>query len=399
VKNKGDNYMEYPEIKFQFRSPKLIFGRNTYKQIPKICAQYGKKGIFVTGQNVKSNGIIFDEILSEFKANNMDCKIIIRESGEPTVTDVDSLAKHIKDNKINWILAIGGGSTMDLAKAASGLANNEGSSADYQKGKDVEKDGIPFIAVPTTAGTGSEITNNAVLINKKENVKLSIRGDTMIARVAIFDPVLTVSMAPKITAYTGMDALTQAIEAYVCKARNPLSDHFASLAIDLLYNNIFAVYINGNNIDAREKMLYGSLLSALAFSNAKLGAVHGFAHPIGVLHNLPHGLICGVLLPHVMKFNLEGNIPHVTQKFALVTKSMDPLLAKTSKSELDLAKISVDKTFDLLRKLNMPTTITGMGLKKSDIPAIVKDTKGSSLQNNPRDTTSELLTKILEDAL
>lgn len=391
--------LEYPEIKFQFRSPKLIFGRNSYKQIPKICSQYGNKGILVTGQNFKSNCDKFGEILSNLESEHIEYKLIIRDSNEPTVTEVDDLSKKIKEEKFNWILGIGGGSTLDLAKAASGLATNEGSSADYQKGKEVEKEGIPFIAVPTTAGTGSEITNNAVLINKKENVKLSIRGDSMIAKVALFDPVLTFSMPPKITAYTGMDALTQAIEAYVCKARNPLSDHFASLSIDLLYNNITAAYLDGSNIDAREKMLYGSLLSALAFSNAKLGAVHGFAHPIGVLHNLPHGLICGVLLPYVMDFNIESKIPLVIHNYASITKYMDKSYLTTSLSDLDLAKLSVKKIYDLLKRLNMPTNLTAIGILKEDIPNIVKDTKGTSLANNPRDTNLELLTKILEDAL
>lgn len=391
--------VDYSEIKFQFRSPKLIFGRNSYKQLPKICSQYGKKGILVTGHNFKSQCDKFNEILKDLESEHIDYKLITRDSNEPTVTEVDDLARKIRDEHFNWILGIGGGSTLDLAKAASGLATNEGSSADYQKGKEVEKEGIPFIAVPTTAGTGSEITNNAVLINKKENVKLSIRGDSMIAKVSLFDPILTVSMPPKITAYTGMDALTQAIEAYICKARNPLSDHFASLAIDLLYNNITPAYVDGSNIDAREKMLYGSLLSALAFSNAKLGAVHGFAHPIGVLHNLPHGLICGVLLPWVMKFNIEGNIPFVIRNFSLMAKSMDKSLVKTTLSELELAKKSVEMIFNLLKNLKMPTTLTGMGLKKEHIPTIVKDTKGTSLANNPRDTNPELLTKILEDAL
>jgi alcohol dehydrogenase len=219
---------------FAFRSPRILFKRNSWKDIPKTCEEFGKKGLLVTGSTVKTKSVAFPAILDEFKSKGITVIEIIREGKEPSTREVDTIASTVKREGVDWILGIGGGSALDLAKAASGLARNEGSSADYQGGKEMAKEGVPFIAVPTTAGTGSEITNNAVLINEEKHLKLSIRGDKMMARIAVFDPVLTRSMSPQVTAYTGLDALTQAIEAYVSKACNPMCDLFAERAIEAI---------------------------------------------------------------------------------------------------------------------------------------------------------------------
>lgn len=384
---------------FTFRSPRIVFKRSSWKDITKICEEFGKKGLLITGNTVKTKSGAFPEIMNEFTSKGVAVAEIIREGKEPTTREVDAIASTIKKDGYDWILGIGGGSTLDLAKAASGLARNEGSSADYQGGKDLVRDGVPFIAVPTTAGTGSEITNNAVLINEEKRLKLSIRGDKMMARVAVFDPVLTRSMPPQVTAYTGLDALTQAIEAYVSKASNPMADLLAERAIEAIWGSLFNAFRNGNDLNAREQMLYGSLLSALAFSNAKLGAVHGFAHPIGVLHAIPHGLICGVLLPHVMRFNLAGNIHDVTRKYGWIGRKMIGKSGRESLSDVELANMAINSIFDLLESMRLPTRLAGLGLKADDFPAILDETKGSSLQNNPRDTSRELLEKILKDAL
>lgn len=386
-------------VKFQFRSPKLIFQRGIFEEIPQICLKIGNKGALIMGKSFREQSGKLQQLIEGFEKNDINLIEKVKAAGEPSVEEVDSISSELKNENLDFMLGIGGGSTLDLAKAVSGMIKNQGSAADYQKGKDLPNEAIPFIAVPTTAGTGSEITNNAVLINRKENVKLSIRGDSMLAKIAIFDPFLTTSMPPNVTANTGMDALTQAIESYVSKASNHLSDYFAEKAIDLLFHNIESAYNNPEDVSVREKMLYGSLLSALSFSNAKLGAVHGFAHPIGVLHNIPHGLICGVLLPHIMSYNLEGNITEVTDKFAHIAEIMDPHVKSSTKSIHEIGMIAIENIFKLLDHLNIPRTISKLGIGKQDIPAIVADTKGSSLANNPRDTDLESLKDILENAL
>ncbi|MHA1369333.1 MAG: iron-containing alcohol dehydrogenase family protein, partial [Promethearchaeota archaeon] len=227
----------------------------------------------------------------------------------------------------------------------------------------------------------------------------SIRGDKMLAKVAILDPTLTTSMPPNITAWTGLDALTQAIESYVSKASNALSDYFAKRAIELISANLVKAWKNGEDLEVRENMLYGSLLSALSFSNAKLGAVHGFAHPIGVKFDLPHGLVCGVLLPHIMMYNIDGNDPRVVEKYAWIGRTMDVGNKYTGKSNLDDANFAVKSIFQLLRSMKIPITLSEIGIKVTDIPDIVKDTTGSSLANNPRKTNKESLAEILNNAL
>ncbi len=384
---------------FTFRSPRIVFKRNAWKDIPKTCEEFGKHGLLVTGNTVKTKSGVFPALLDEFKNKGIAIMEITREGNEPSTREVDAIASIAKRENADWILGIGGGSALDLAKAASGLARNDGSSSDYQGGKDLVKEGIPFIAVPTTAGTGSEATNNAVLINEEKHLKLSIRGDKMMARVAVLDPILTRSMSPQVTAYTGLDALTQAIEAYVSKACNPMSDLLAERAIEAIWGSLYNAFTNGNDLNAREQMLYGSLLSALAFSNAKLGAIHGFAHPIGALHAIPHGLVCGVLLPHVMRFNLAGNIPEVTRKFGWIGRKMIGKSGRDSLSDVELANTAINSITDLLESMRLPTRLAGLGLKAADFSAIVEETKGSSLQNNPRETSKVVLENILKDSL
>jgi alcohol dehydrogenase class IV len=384
---------------FTFRSPRILFKRSSWKDIPKVCEDFGKHGLLVTGITVKTKSGVFPALLEEFKKKGIVLTEIMREGKEPSTREVDAVANTAKREKVDWILGIGGGSALDIAKAVAGLARNDGLAGDYQGGKELANEGIPFIAVPTTAGTGSEITNNAVLIDEEKHLKLSIRGDKMMARLAVFDPVLTRSMSPQVTAYTGLDALTQAIEAYVSKASNPMSDLLAERAIEAIWGSLYNAFRNGNDLNAREQMLYGSLLSALAFSNAKLGAVHGFAHPIGALHAIPHGLVCGVLLPHVMRFNLAGSIHEITRKYGWIGRKMIGKSGRDSLSDMELANTSINGIIDMLESMKLPAKLSGLGLKQADIPAILADTKGSSLENNPRETTLEALEQILRNAM
>ncbi|MHA1791313.1 MAG: iron-containing alcohol dehydrogenase family protein [Promethearchaeota archaeon] len=386
-------------INFNFRTPRIIFKKNSWKNIPNECAEFGNEGIIVLSNSVKNKSGVYSKLIKELKNAGLRFDEHVKEKGEPTVDAVDMLANKAKNKQVDWILGIGGGSTIDLAKAAAGLAKNEGIASVYQEGRSLKHQGIPFIAVPTTAGTGAEVTNNSVLIDRKRGIKKSIRGDKMLPKVAILDPILTMSMPPSVTAFSGLDALTQAIEAYVSKASNAISDILAEKAMKVIWENLENAWKDGNNFQAREKMLFGSLLSALSFSNAKLGAVHGFAHPIGVKHGLPHGLICGVLLPHVMSFNLEGNLPEVTEKFARIFTFFHPELEVNDEPEKKVAKKAIKEISNLLMRINVPRTLSDLGIKKGDISLIVADTKGSSLANNPRDTNPHSLTQILLGAL
>jgi alcohol dehydrogenase class IV len=302
------------------------------------------------------------------------------------------------------VIGVGGGSVMDVAKAIAGMVTNGGKVQDYQAGKEFLNPPLPLILVPTTSGTGSEITNNAVLKDQKLGIKKSIRG--LWANTALLDPELTLTLPKENTAYSGADALVQAIESLVSKSANFISDFFAKEAIKILGESLPKVVEDLNNIELREKMMLGSLFDALSFSNGKLGAVHGFAHPIGIKFDIPHGLICGLLLPYVMEYNLE--IDFVVKKYAWIadTFSTQNILndygdcsEKLPRKKIDKAKWVIEKLKDIFHYIGIPLHLNEVGIKESDLEDIVNDTKGSSLENNPRDTNKETLKVILRNAL
>ena len=382
-------------INFTFLNPpKIEFGRNKVMQLPIAIKKYGLDSLIVTGKTfLKKSGLI-DKISSLLMENNINFTIFNEVEPEPSIETIDKGIRLGRDKKINSVVGIGGGSVLDVAKAIAGMIPQDIKSVREHVGKNLTKKGIPFIALPTTAGTGSEITKNSVIIDRKRDVKESIlRDPQLIAKVVIVDPDLTVSMPPKITAASGADALTQAIECYVSKTTNEFSNTLALRAIKLLAANLKGVFLDGNDIIKRENVALGSLMSALAFSNGGLGAVHGLAHPIGYLFDVPHGVICGLLLPHVMEFNKNTK----PQEFAEIGEALNPNLINSSQTDKILGGISFIKK--LLVDLELPTRLSELGIKKTDIKNIVDRTGGSSLMKNPRETSKELLEKLLLKAM
>lgn len=384
---------------YTFNAPAITFKREGWKDLPATLAPFGTTGMLVTGQSFASALGIREELLGGLESEGTRVIEITRKGGEPTTDEADALAARARAEGIAWVLAIGGGSVLDAGKAAAALATNGGGAARYQEGPVLSVPGIPFVAVPTTAGTGSEVTSNAVLINPARGVKLSIRGPGMLARKAILDPVLTASAGKRVTAHAGMDALVQAIESLVSVASNPLTDMLALEAIRHIWHALPRAFEDGSDLDARERVLHGSLLSALSFANGKLGAVHGFAHPIGARLGLPHGLACGVLLPHVMRFNLDGGITDVTRKYAMTCRIMDGDIACDDIDDILLATRAIEHVVALQARLGIPARLGDTGMTVGDIDPVVQDTKGSSLDANPRSTTKESLAGILRGAL
>jgi alcohol dehydrogenase class IV len=243
-----------------------------------------------------------------------------------------------------------------------------------------------------------------VIKDQKLGIKKSIRG--LWANLALLDPELTLTLPKENTAYSGADALVQAIESLVSKSANFISDFFAREAIKILCETLPKVVKELNNIELREKMMLGSLFDALSFSNGKLGAVHGFAHPIGIKFNIPHGLICGMLLAYVMEYNLEKDF--VAKKYAWIadTLSNQNVLIdygdcpkKLPSEYINKARWAIAKLKDILHYIGIPLHLNEVGIEESDLEDIVNDTKGSSLENNPRDTNKETLKDILRNAL
>ncbi|MEJ2294447.1 MAG: iron-containing alcohol dehydrogenase [Candidatus Lokiarchaeota archaeon] len=398
-------------INFDFISPKIIFGRGKIELIGKETIKILKakeikniRVLLVTGKSSLKKSGYLDKIDKCLAKNGITSYLYDKVVKEPTTEIVNYGKKFALDNNCHLVIGIGGGSVMDTAKAIAGLISNGGIVEDYHAGKEFVKPPLPFILVPTTSGTGSEITNNAVIKDEKIGIKKSVRG--LLANTALLDPELTLPLPKPYTAYSGADALVQAIESLVSKSANFISDFFAKKAIKILGLTLPKVVKNLNNIQLREEMMLGSLFDALSFSNGKLGMVHGFAHPIGIKFDIPHGLICGTLLPYVMEYNLEVN--SVVKKYAWIadTLSAQKILQGYGNCPEQLpmesfkkAEWAIWKLKDIFLYIGIPLHLNQIGIKESDISDIVQDTKGSSLDNNPRTPTKESLIEILRNAL
>ncbi|MBN1800178.1 MAG: iron-containing alcohol dehydrogenase [Candidatus Lokiarchaeota archaeon] len=403
--------MESLNIKFDFRCPKVIFGRNKIETLGEEARSYLKTRktsdnsiLLVFGMSSLQKSGALERIESILKKQSLTVDTYNKIEGEPTTEIVNKGKDLAIECKSQLVIGIGGGSVMDTAKAIAGLVTNGGKVEDYLEGKEFKEEPLPFILIPTTSGTGSEVTNNSVIKNHATGEKKSIRG--LWANLALLDPTLTLSLPKKFTAYSGADALVQAIEALVSKSRNFISDFFARKAIKLLGENLPKVYDEPLNIELREKMMLGSLLGAISFANGKLGAVHGFAHPIGIKHNLPHGLICGILLPHVMRYNAE--LIEIADYYAWIGKKFHKIMYKNKEAEKvipfpsgtrDRSDWSTKRIRDIFLSVGIPEKLSTFGINEEHLDDIVNDTKGSSLANNPRDTDSQSLKDILLRAL
>jgi alcohol dehydrogenase class IV len=308
-------------------------------------------------------------------------------SGEPTVAGVCAAADRARAKQCDLTIGFGGGSVIDLAKAAATLMTNPGEPLDYLevigKGLPLKNRPAPCIAIPTTAGTGAEVTKNAVLASPEHKVKVSMRHPLMIPDIAIVDPECTLSMPPAITAATGLDALTQLLEAFICKKANPMTDGFCREGLPRAVRSLRRAFENGSDIKAREEMALASLFGGLALANAGLGAVHGFAGVIGGMFNAPHGIVCAALLPHVMKANLAAmeDLSRL-EEFARMTGGTTP-------------EEGIIWLEQLCRDLMVPP-LSALGITESDFPAIVEKMQpASSTKSNPVDLTGQELTAIL----
>jgi len=350
--------------------PRIIFGCGKLAELGNEAKAFGGKVLLVTGRSAMRRSGTLDRVLDILKSSGLEVVLFDRVESDPSLRTVDEGTRLAKDGGCEAVIGLGGGSPIDAAKAIASMAKQPGAIWDYHAGREIEREGLPFIAVPTTAGTGAEITKNAVLSDTDRLLKKSVRSPFMVAKVAIIDPELTLSLPPDITAYTGMDALTQAIESYVTKTSNPVTDLLALRAIGLIYHNLPEAVRCGSDIRVRERMALGSLLSAMAFSNSGLGAVHGLAHPIGIRFGVPHGLACAVLLPHVMEVNLEAR----PEKFNDIAAAMG------CKSGME----TPDAIRELLEAIGVPDNFRGYGISEDDLPSIIAGSRSSSMSKNPK---------------
>jgi alcohol dehydrogenase class IV len=335
-----------------FNVPRIVFGRGQLKRLGEFIPPGARPLLIYNGRPIEGS----------YAAK-------VHQRGEPTVADIDAALTIAREANCNFVIGQGGGSAIDAAKAVAGLLANGGVATDYMEvigaGKRITKRAVPWIAIPTTAGTGAEVTRNAVIGAPEKKFKASIRSEHLMARVALIDPELGVDVPPEVTARSGADALCQCIEAYVSSGANPLTDAIALQGIELAGRYLKRVYDNGQDLEAREGMALAALIGGIALTNAGLGAVHGFAAPLGANFPIPHGAICGVLLPHVIRSNRS----HGVLKYADVDKALGA----------DAAGFCAA----LVEQLTLPP-LASFGLAQSDIaPMVALAKRASSMRYNP----------------
>jgi alcohol dehydrogenase class IV len=292
--------------RFEFASAgRIIFGAGSIKELGSAAKNLGHRALIVTGRTARHA----DSILAQLASAGLT-GFVFSVAGEPDTQTIEKGVARAKAEGVDLIIGIGGGSSIDTAKAIAAIAANDGSLLDYLevagRGQPLQKAALSCIAIPTTAGTGSEVTRNAVIASPEHRVKASIRHVSMLPRVALVDPRLTLDLPPLQTACTGMDALTQLLEAYICSRSNPITDGFCREGLARAARSLKTAFKNGQDLAAREDLSLAALLSGLALANSGLGAVHGLAGPLGGMFNASHGALCAALLPHVMAVNLDA---------------------------------------------------------------------------------------------
>ncbi len=382
---------------FQFaRIPKIYFGNGKIADLPGIIKMYGNTIIMVTGKHSFINSPGYRTLLNSFNENGIHHHSVII-SAEPSPEIIDQAVIRLSKESVNVIVGIGGGSVLDAGKAISAMMYKTGSVKEFLEGVGTrEHPGtkLPFIAIPTTSGTGSEATKNAVISHiGKDGFKKSLRHDNYVPDIAIVDPGLTLNCPQNITAASGMDCFTQLTEAYLSDKSNEYTDALAWEGVKAIKSSLVRSYSHGEDIEARTGMSFAALTSGICLANAGLGVVHGFASSIGGMYNIPHGVICGTLMAsaneiNVRELRINGDNPGGLEKYALLGRLF---LAEDGKSD----NYYIDCFIRFLHKLTYDLQLPGLkqfGLDEKDIESLCKITEN---KNNPVNLTPEALMEIL----
>lgn len=372
----------------------IIQGVGCFAQLGVVTRRYGERALLVSGRQAMRVSGTLAQAQTLLQQAGVTVSVYDRVSGEPVLVLVEEALAQARAERCQVIVGLGGGSAMDVAKAVAGLLPLPGPVAEYHAGRRLEGPGIPFIAVPTTAGTGAEVSNNAVLTDPVRGIKTSIRSDGWYARVALVDPALTLGVPPGVTAASGADALCQAIEAYVSIGAMPITDALCQEAVRLIGRSLPRAYAHGDDLTARADMLYGSLMAGMSLTTARLGAVHGMAHPLGYRYRIPHGVVCGLLLPYVMAYNAD----YAVGKYARVAELLG--VDTRGRSEREMAQHAAEKVRELMREVGVPLHLRPFGVSQADWPAIIAESlTSSSLRHNPRPFQEADVQAILEQAM
>ena len=384
-------------LNFEFATAtRILFGAGMAARLGENAKSHGHRALVVTGANPHRAG----RLLANLAANGIPTTTFA-VSGEPEIATVENGTALAKSAQCDYVISLGGGSVIDAGKAIAAMMKNDGRLLDYLEiiggGQTLKKRSAPFIAIPTTAGTGAEVTRNAVLASPEHKLKVSLRSPKMLPYVALIDPELTYDLPPALTASTGLDALTQLIEPYVCLRANPMTDAYCIDGIRRAARSLREVVFNGQNKSAREDLSLASLFGGLALANAGLGAVHGFAGPIGGMFPAPHGAVCAALLPHVMAANIKALRERSPQSSTLGRyQHIASLLTGDPQATADDGVAWVQKLVSDLPVLRLNT----YGIREEHVADIVaKAANASSMKANPVVLTAAELSQTLRLAL
>lgn len=376
---------------------RVVFGRGQFARAGEIAASLGRRALLVYNGDDLGKGGALDRL-----AVSLPGAPLHRQRGEPTVSDVDRALTAAREAGCDCVVALGGGSAIDAAKAVAGLLANGGAALDYMevvgKGQKITKPALPWMAIPTTAGTGAEATRNAVIGLPEKKFKASIRSELLLPRVALIDPEIQANVPPNVTASSGMDALCQLIESYTSTGANPMTDALALRGIALASRSLRRAFADANDVAAREDMALAALLSGMTLTSAGLGAVHGFAAPLGANFPVPHGTVCAALLPHVIDANAAAaratSVEHpVLSRYATIGRT---LAGEESLSDAHGVDRAISATASLARDLRIPPLST-FGLSSQTVPEMVALAKrASSMRFNPVPLGDDALARVLE---
>jgi alcohol dehydrogenase class IV len=381
----------------QFRAPSVIStGLGAAKEVGTHAKQLGKKALIVTDTNLMKIGLLA-EIKASLDTAGVSYSVYDKVVMEPVVEYVDDGLRAFKDSDADIVVSVGGGSPIDTGKAIATLSRNPGTISDYMGANKIAKPSAPLIAVPTTAGTGSEVTPFTIITNTQTDVKMLISSQYLIPTVAVVDPLMTLKMPRGITAATGLDALTHAIEAYVSIKAQPLTDTFALQAIRLISGNLRRAWSHPDDIEARSSVLMGALQAGLAFANSSVALVHGMARPIGAYFHVAHGISNAVLLPTVIEYSVAGN----PGRYADIAEAMGEKTEGLSKRD------SSQRTVEAVKRLNADLQIpslSGLGIDVAKFESVVSKMAldaiaSGSPGNNPRKATPEEIIVLYRKAL
>ena len=381
-------------MNFDFYIPTTVkAGRGISKNVGRFLRSLSVGKVFlVTDKGVKQAGVI-DSIENSLLESEISFEVFDEVVPNPTAENIMFGVQKLKQFSPDSVLAVGGGSSIDTAKGIAIMATNAGDILDYEGVGKIPNQGLPLTVIPTTSGTGSEVTASTIVTNTTTHFKAAVISPFLFPTYAFLDAELTMNLPTHVTAATGMDALTHAIESYTSKTTNPASEAFALHAIEMIANNIEKAYFVGSDLVSRENMLVASMLAGAAFSQSRLGNVHAISHTLGGVFNIAHGIANATLLPFVMHYNL----PACLEKMARIAKALGE--DTTGLSVQDAAKLAIEAVMRLNKSLDIPSNIKDLGVTLDLLPKLVEDSmRSGNVLINPRLTTADDIKGIIENA-